>query len=170
VHRPKLWVITAAVLVLLAVALVMLTSHLRPTESQREDAEELAKLRGTWVCVGYASEGNDDAPLGQALASGLNTTYSITGNTCTCTWGVPGVGGKTISGAITLHPEQSPKGIDWAYQYEGKEVTKLGIYEVEGDKLRLCWALTGEDRPKYIRTKKGDGQIVGVMLLERENR
>lgn len=166
--RPRFWVIIGAVLVLLTVALVILTSDFRSTESQRADTEELRALLGTWVCVGYDAEGNDDVPLGQALPFGLNTKYWITGNTCTCTWEVRGFGGKTISGEITLYPERSPKGIDWEFEYKGKKVTKPGIYEVEGDSLRLCWALDGEDRPKHIRRKEGDGQIVRVMLLERE--
>lgn len=59
------------------------------------------------------------------------------------------VDGQFMAGAHKLDPSQSPKTIDVTDDrgpYKGK--TCKGIYELEGDRMRVAFAAPGEDRPK----------------------
>jgi uncharacterized protein (TIGR03067 family) len=55
-------------------------------------------------------------------------------------------------------PSKSPKTIDYvntAGANKGK--TQLGIYELEGDLLRVCMAAPGSERPSRFESVRGDG-------------
>jgi hypothetical protein len=45
-------------------------------------------------------------------------------------------------------------------QFEGK--TMLGIYDLQGDTLRFCFADPGKERPTNFTTKAGDGRTLSV--------
>lgn len=70
-------------------------------------------------------------------------------------------GEKTIGQAtLKIDPTKKPKQADLAYsEGELKGKTVLGIYEVEGDNLKLCYAL-GKDRPAEFTSKPGSGHVV----------
>ena len=40
---------------------------------------------------------------------------------------------------------------------QGKGQTVLGIYALEGETLKLCYALPGRERPKTFTTAEGSG-------------
>lgn len=58
-------------------------------------------------------------------------------------------------GTLKLDETQKPKAMD-ATDTEGLEVGKVikAIYELSGDTLRVCYALSGEERPKEFATKE----------------
>jgi uncharacterized protein (TIGR03067 family) len=60
-------------------------------------------------------------------------------------------------------PSQSPKTMDYvntAGSNKGK--TQLGIYEFDGDLLRICMAAAGAPRPKKFESVRGDGSTFTV--------
>jgi uncharacterized protein (TIGR03067 family) len=64
----------------------------------------------------------------------------------------------TGAGDVTLRPDETPSAIDVAMtEGQGKGQVALGIYEVDGDRLRLC---IGGERPA--------GFGVGGALVELE--
>jgi uncharacterized protein (TIGR03067 family) len=64
--------------------------------------------------------------------------------------------GETIAkGTFTLDAGQKPKTID--AKMEGVDKPIQGIYELEGDTLKICNAGPGEARPKEFATKEGSG-------------
>lgn len=69
-------------------------------------------------------------------------------------------------GQFALNPGQKPKTIDvtaWNGVAEGPTV--LGIYELDGDTLRLCWAESGKPRPAEFAASGKDG--VTLMTFHR---
>jgi uncharacterized protein (TIGR03067 family) len=77
------------------------------------------------------------------------------------TWALKGGPGfpKAAAGAFTLDPKVSPKTIDFTPgdgPYKGK--TFRGIYQLEGDELKACFAFPGKERPKTFLT--GDGSVL----------
>ena len=60
------------------------------------------------------------------------------------------------TGTYVIRPEKTPKEIDLItrrtafMEFSGKEVTSLGIYRIEGDKLTICESVT--KRPTEFRT------------------
>ena len=66
-------------------------------------------------------------------------------------------------GTIQIDPTQKPKAID-ATPSEGEHKGKTfhGIYEIEGDTAKDCFALPDKDRPKAFATKQGSGVVLRV--------
>ena len=58
------------------------------------------------------------------------------------------------AGTIKLDETQKPKTMDGT-DTEGEDVGKVtkAIYELSGDKLRVCYAFDGGERPKEFATK-----------------
>ena len=68
---------------------------------------------------------------------------------------------KAKSGSFTLNPKASPKTIDMVPTdgpYKGK--TFQGIYQLEGDELKACFAFPGKDRPKTYLTDAKSGLVL----------
>jgi uncharacterized protein (TIGR03067 family) len=68
----------------------------------------------------------------------------------------------------TLDPSKKPKQMDWARPKEGaKAETSQGIYELDGDTLKVCFALPGQARPTEF---KPVAEKTIVMVLRRVKR
>jgi uncharacterized protein (TIGR03067 family) len=73
--------------------------------------------------------------------------------------------GSTDSDAeMKLDPSKKPAWIDLTPTRE-KQVIK-GIYEQEGDSLKLCWTKEGKDRPTAFESKEGSETV--LMVLKRD--
>jgi len=68
---------------------------------------------------------------------------------------------------FSLDPSKNPKTIDYSINggpYAGLKM--LGIYELDGDKVKFCLATPGKERPTSFATKPDDGQTVTVWKRE----
>jgi uncharacterized protein (TIGR03067 family) len=63
---------------------------------------------------------------------------------------------------ITLDPKKKPARIDLLRQ--GLKESALGIYELKGDRLKMCYGEPGKDRPEKFESESGDR----LFLLELE--
>jgi len=68
--------------------------------------------------------------------------------------------------SYTLDPVHTPKRIEVRYEKDGKPVTRAGIYELDGDTLKICYA--DKERPKEFATKKVAGDKQRLFVLKRE--
>lgn len=68
-----------------------------------------------------------------------------------------------LEGEITIHPERRPRGID-SKAVRGPEAgtTFLGIYDLKGSQLRVCFARPGDPRPKVFSAPRGSGRQLKV--------
>jgi uncharacterized protein (TIGR03067 family) len=115
---------------------------------------DLDKLQGTWVLVKMEAEG-DEVPAEHF--EGRNAVYE--GNRLTLREGED----VRRRGIVTLDPSRKPKSMNtWDRDGPYEDSTVPGIYEVEGDTLRVCFARPNQDRPKEFTTKGGTGFLYCV--------
>jgi uncharacterized protein (TIGR03067 family) len=71
---------------------------------------------------------------------------------------------------MTLDPTTSPKSIDLVFHWpiSGKDYIHKGIYEWDGEKLRMCFDETGKGRPTEFRSPEGKDNIYLSVLKRKE--
>jgi uncharacterized protein (TIGR03067 family) len=132
------------VLVALGVGLASATPSFAD-DAAKKDAEQ---LRGRWAAVGAI---DDDGKL-KAVAEDdpRYFTFEFTGDKL-----ITRRANRTIEGTYKLDPSKQPKAIDVVRRRGGAEVLFQGIYAVDGDRLRVCLAGTGNGRPKEFKQAEG---------------
>jgi uncharacterized protein (TIGR03067 family) len=74
------------------------------------------------------------------------------------------VGGNTTEGTFKIDPTLTPKTIDITFtDGPGKDKTQKGIYELDGDTQKICWAAPGKPRPTEFEAKPKSGRILQVL-------
>ena len=118
---------------------------------------DYAKLEGTWRVVSLEIEGKK-IPEETIKDSRL----IIKGKEFTMKEKI-----ATYRGNFSTDPSKKPKTIDMKFT-EGPEKgnTSLGIYELDGDNLKLCLTITAKDRPAEFAAKPRSG--LGHEVLKRE--
>ena len=121
--------------------------------------DELKKLEGTWT---MASGEKDGKALAEQTIKGAKLVFKGGQHDVK-------VGDDIFKGTHKVDPSQKPKTID-ATDTDGpfKGKTVYGIYEVDGDTFKVCFAAPGKDRPKEFSTKSGTGHILHVWKREKK--
>jgi uncharacterized protein (TIGR03067 family) len=96
---------------------------------------DLQALQGEWEVVSAESNGSPPPPEMKIIGS----RFAFSGNTLTF------LSGKKVS--FTLDSSKRPRQIDL-----GRNKQQLGIYELDGDTLKMCIG-PADDRPKEFSTK-----------------
>ena len=118
---------------------------------------DLATLVGTWRAVSIEADGTLSQPEDVAKITVVNAGDGG--------WTVM-VGGKLVAkGTNELAPWSVPKGIDFVVAEDANgPVTEnrrhLGIYELESNTRRLCFAPPGAERPTAFSAAKGSGHVL----------
>jgi uncharacterized protein (TIGR03067 family) len=135
------------------VALLALAGVARPGgEATKND---LKRMEGTWTVVAHETDGKK---LTEEDAKGVEVKLVVKDGKYTIYFN----GKKGITGKLKLDASKNPKQIAAVAEegpYKGKAM--LGIYELKGDEMRVCFAQPTKDRPTEFRTEKGSG----LMLL-----
>jgi uncharacterized protein (TIGR03067 family) len=137
-------------LVLVAVALV--TAVASPDEKGKKDMDQ---LQGTWACVSAQSDGK---PIPEDVVKQLRLVLARDQYTTS-------KGDQVLfAGTFTLNADRTPKELDIvAGEGESKGQVAKGIYDLDGDTLKLCYPLAaGKDRPKEFASTPGSGLQVAV--------
>ncbi len=119
-------------------------------------------MQGDWAAFSFVRDGeklpDDDAQALFRTVKGRDYTVSrfnkVVGN-----------------GSFTLDATKTPKTIDFqptapAGQPSGTTKPMLGIYEFDGEKLKMCIAPPGRDRPTAFESKAGTGMTITVWERE----
>jgi uncharacterized protein (TIGR03067 family) len=109
-----------------------------------EDArtKELKKFQGEWVAVSVVVNGKEVPREAAVVVAGTKLTFNE--------------GGRTSEATFTFDPTQKPKHIRMNHgKLAGKPVRSIGIYEFDGDKLKVCLGPAEGKRPKEFSTKGG---------------
>lgn len=123
-------------------------------ESRKTAQADLKKLQGTWDRVLMEHEGEE---LPAEDNKGWTAVYED--DVVTLKTGAD----VYRRGIITLDPTKKPKSINtWDLGGPYADQTVPGIYELDGDVLKLCFARPGAERPKEFTSKRGNGFLYCV--------
>jgi uncharacterized protein (TIGR03067 family) len=144
-ETPMRWQLMTAVLIVAAPA---------PPEKDKKDED---KIQGTWAVVSIEIGGQR-----QTDEEGKNLKLVIKGDAIT-------VNGpdKEEKAKFKLDAAKKPRTIDITPEekkLDGKQV--LGIYELNGDELKICYTEDGATRPTEFVSKTGSG--IAMIVLKRE--
>ncbi len=154
---------------------LLLTGLMAPPDPALK-AAELKKLEGEWIVVSITYDGLEP-PKGLK-----EMTLTIKGSTYTAV-AVDNRKDKdsssepsktsTQTGSITIDPSTTPMQLDDSPDQvsdpKAKEVkSKKAIYKLEGDKLTLCVAKPGLERPTEFESRSKSGAT--IMVLKRKGK
>jgi uncharacterized protein (TIGR03067 family) len=130
-------------------------------EAKDNAKKELDKLQGDWVMV--SSEHNGEAAPAEQIKSLKRT---VKGNEFT----VFRDGEVLVKGMFTIDPSKSPKTVDITFtEGDNKDMKMLGIYEIDGDNQKVCYAPPGQkERPKEFTSKGDKGLTFSVWKREKK--
>ncbi|HEY1859096.1 MAG TPA: TIGR03067 domain-containing protein [Gemmataceae bacterium] len=116
--------------------------------------EEMKKFDGGWQPVTLKANGQEvpaeDLKKVHVAVEGGQYTVKVEDNV-------------VEKGAFTVDPGKKPKQIDMkATEGQNQGKSFHGIYELEGDDLKVCFAEADKDRPKEYAAEKDSGQVLHV--------
>ena len=122
--------------------------------------KEMAQLDGEWTMV---SGERDGQPLPDNFLKDAKRVAKDGVSTIS-------IGDRVYMKAkFSVEPTKKPKAIDYEIlegQTKGKKV--LGIYEIDGDKVKFCFATADKDRPSEFTAKAGSGNTLSVWKRKKE--
>jgi uncharacterized protein (TIGR03067 family) len=128
-------------------------------DAPASDAQDLAKMQGDWMVVSITRDGmkltNDEAQtLFRTVTGDKYTVFNFN---------------KPVSkGTFKIDSTKKPKTIDSTPSGRAKAPTILGIYEFDGDTLKVCNAAPGEPRPTSFEAKEGSNHTKIVWQPEKK--
>jgi uncharacterized protein (TIGR03067 family) len=145
---------TAKLGVLLLSLVVLALASARGGDTSKVEADRAA-FKGRWDLTSYRSNGETMLRGARGFRYFFDASfYAFSRNY-----------GISEEGDFTIDPTKTPKTIDFQLQLEsGKTLTRLGIYEIEGDILKLCFSTVSPDvRPRTLSDQRGSDQYVYVL-------
>lgn len=142
--------------------LLLVLAFVAGAEGPNEDAaaKDLKRIEGDWAVVSMEVDGTK-IPDEDAMAY----FRSVKGDRYTMSRYRKVVG----KGTIELDATTKLRAIDALPDgASGKGKSVLGIYEFDGNKLKLCFARPGTARPTEFRSKEGSGHTLTVWQREKE--
>jgi len=121
----------------------------RPGNATRR-VSDLERLQGDWNVVTIKSDGRTMTDAIEVAVHGKTLTMNRVAS-----------GSKPLTHSISLDPSTSPRSID----LHGDGQTMPGIYEFNGDNLKLCFCENGPDRPEEFASQRGAHVV--LMTLKR---
>lgn len=139
--------------------LVVAVGLLVTAVTAQENAGDLKKMQGTWSVEKMVENGREapakDLKGIQMTIRGHN--YHFTG------------GEENYKGYLRIDSSKKPKQLEATFvESNGEEKGRaLGIYELQGDTLKMCWRHEGKDRPTEFASERGSGTRYVVLKRDR---
>jgi uncharacterized protein (TIGR03067 family) len=116
--------------------------------------KEMALFDGEWTMVSGERDGvalsDDLVKTAKRVSKDGETTVTIGGSTF-------------LKAKYTIDPSQKPKTIDYTLtDGANKGKKQLGIYEIDGDILKFCFAGPDAERPTDFTTKADSGRTLSA--------
>jgi uncharacterized protein (TIGR03067 family) len=122
---------------------------------------ELKKLEGSWKIVSIGRQGEALKDAGSATE-----TWTVKGDQYTAK-----AGSAMAKYRLNVDPNKRPRTIDQTLERpDGKLVPMYGIYELNGDNLKICLSFSGkeEERPDSFTTPMNSNRIIYVLKREKK--
>jgi uncharacterized protein (TIGR03067 family) len=133
-------------------AVILIAAGLSAGAPPEATRAEMARLEGEWAMVSGEADGQ---PLPAEYVKNAKRVAKDGVTTVT-------IGGQVFMRAkYTVDPTTTPKSIDYAMT-EGLTTgkTQLGVYELDGDTVKFCFAAPGQARPADFKGESG--RVVSV--------
>ena len=117
-----------------------------PAGARAADADA-EKLQGKWTVESFEFNGAPVEAMKNAVREFKGDNYSLTPTS-----------GDVFNGTVTLDSSKTPKQIDLKLN----DRTLKGIYEIDGDTLKIAYALEGDERPTELASKPDSGIVLVV--------
>jgi uncharacterized protein (TIGR03067 family) len=127
--------------------------------AQNDFRKEMAQLEGEWSMVSGRANGiampEATVNSGKRVATDGETTITFGGQ-------------LYFKARFSIDPAKKPKSIDYMMT-DGptKGRTHLGIYELDGDTVRFCFAAPGTDRPTDFTAEAGSQRTLSVWTRQK---
>jgi uncharacterized protein (TIGR03067 family) len=140
------------VFLVMALAAGVLAVPNKPPKKKDPVKDELKKLEGTYTLVAYELRGRKypDNILRQ-----INGKLEIKGNAFTLEFR-----GRSTTRTIKVDAAKKPKAMDMTLPTAARNRTYPGIYSLEGDTLKICYAPLGGNRPQEFATNINNREIM----------
>lgn len=113
------------------------------------------RMQGTWV---FATSERD----GKKELDGDKVPLEMEFTTETFRFRLPA--GAKHAQPYKLDASKKPRTIDWlAGAKTGPAKPLLGIYELDGDTLKICWGKDGKERPQEFKTGSDAGDWLWIL-------
>jgi uncharacterized protein (TIGR03067 family) len=140
-------------------ALSVRGGDLDPIPLQQVKTDKTAKVEGRWIVVSGAVDGDEQDVKGDKvhIAKGNFTMEQH--------------GGEVQKATYKEDTSKKPSHIDFTAT-EGIQKGQVfkGIFIIEGNRLTLCLARPGDDRPTEALSKEGSGHLLLVLELAKSER
>jgi uncharacterized protein (TIGR03067 family) len=81
------------------------------------------------------------------------------------------IGGASVDLKFTVNPAKKPREIDMTWMLkDGSDTSMLGIYELDGDTLKICFDEPGKKRPTEFKAKANSKQSSFVLQREKKQK
>ena len=128
--------------------------HADDKDGREAARKDLERLQGTWVVVSMEREGE---AIPQEELKGRTCVYEKDSFT------LRSGDQPRRRGIVTLDASRKTKAINtWDMDGPYADATVPGIYDLNGDTLKLCFSRPGAERPAEFTTKSGSGLILVV--------
>lgn len=123
-------------------------------DAKKEEVRKYHKqIEGTWRIVTLVINGNKSA---DEDARKLTVVNGPDGK-----WSLRSEGNEIVRGTTSIDPAKNPKAIDIKPTTGGDQGKKyLGIYELQENTRKLCFAPAGTKRPTEFMSTPDDGSIL----------
>jgi uncharacterized protein (TIGR03067 family) len=146
----------------LATALALALALAASAEEKKEDAnkKDLKAMQGDWAGDSFKRDGmafpaDDAQALFRTVKDDRYTLHRFRK--------------KVGSGKFTIDATKSPKEINFIPDAppKGKPAPAIpGIYKIDGDKITMCYATPGGERPAKFESTEGSGRTLVVWVRE----
>jgi uncharacterized protein (TIGR03067 family) len=135
------------------IAFLVIAAGILPAGNDEAVQKDCKLMAGTWRVLSIEKDGK------KTTAEQLEKTRSIFNADGSAM--VQREGKTIIQGNFKIDPTKKPKQSEATYtEGELKGKTVLGIYEVDGDSMKICYAFPGKDRPTEFSSKEGSGHVL----------
>lgn len=133
----------------LRLVLVLGVAGLLGADDKGDAKKELAKLDGTWQAQSMEVDGNKNDDAKSFSVTIKDGKYSAK------------MGSDVYNeGKLTIDPTKKPKTLDvMPSKGDNEGKTMQGIYELDGDTLKICLSQPDGDRPKEFASTAGSGRL-----------
>jgi uncharacterized protein (TIGR03067 family) len=133
-----------------ALVMVLAAGLLMAAEKPKKEGGKKGILEGTWSIVSATENGKEEADVkdDKVVFAGDNVTVTTKKG--------------EHKGTFKIDPKK--KTIDFTpSDGDQKGETFKGLYDLKKDKLTLCFAPPGQDRPTELKSDEGSGRILAVL-------